>query len=209
MVNTAGDGGPTTPPATPRNLNNVLILTLAWKGRVPAPRHPAFVVHDILPEPNWPVGRKGLLLDRLWTHLSKDDSDGILLCDADVAIDEGDMIAMTNAACTEPDAVHTAPVKLWPKATGLPVWIWGHRKLLPPLSNEETLYAWQQDIEDPEMFSFCFTYLPRRLVEGAVKSGLKRWTYPTVDQKMSETARDMGIPIRVVRNGCHPRHLHY
>jgi hypothetical protein len=111
---------------------------------------------------------------------------------------------------SEPDAVHVAPVKLWPKATGLPTWVWGHRENVPddtPL--DEAISRWQADIEDPTMFSFNFTWLPRRLMNGAAKTGLSRKVYPNVDRHLWETARDMGIPVRVVRNGCHPRHTNF
>lgn len=207
-----GSAPPALAPApTPRNLNHVLMITLAWKGQVPVERHPRFTVHDIVPEPGWPAGRKGLLLASVWETHKQDDSDGIFICDADVAIDQHDMQLMINAACCEPEAVHVAPVKLWPRATQLPDWVWGHRRPVtrPGVTNEEIMAAWQEDIDDPTMFSFNFTYLPRRLVEGAVKSGLKKWIYPHVDEKMSELAQELGIPVRVVRNGCSPRHMHY
>jgi hypothetical protein len=211
-----GAGASPAPPAavpapTPRNLNYVLMVTLAWKGEVPVKRHPSFTVYDIEPEPGWPVGRKGLLLASLWKNLSQSNSDGIFICDADVAIDQADMDAMINAVCHYPEVVHVAPVKLWPRATGLPAWVWGHRRPVtaPGATNQEIMAAWQEDIEDPTMFSFNFTYLPRRLIEGAVKSGLKDWIYPHVDENMSKLAQELGIPVRVVRNGCSPRHMHY
>jgi hypothetical protein len=208
----AGEDPPSSPPPSPvpRQLNDLLIIRLAWMGKLDGRTHPSFAVHEIHPEPGWPVGRKGLLIHSLWKQLAKPISDGILIMDGDVVIDPADFGAMAYAAGCEPEAVHVAPVRLWPHATGLPGWVWAHRRPLPlTMPDDEAMAAWQEDIDDPVMFSFNFTYLPRRLVEGAVKSGLKTWTYPNVDRRMWETARDLGIPVRVVRNGCHPRHTNY
>jgi hypothetical protein len=194
----------------PRQLNEVLIIRVAWKGQLEGRTHPSFAVHSVDPEPGWPAGRKGLMLARLWQQLSKPVSDGMLICDGDVVIDPVDFGAMAYAAGCEPDAVHVAPVRLWPRATGLPGWVWAHRKPLPPdTPDDKAMEAWQTDVDDPVMFSFNFTYLPARLVKGAIKAGLENWIYPHVDQGMWETARDLGIPVRVVRNDCHPRHVNY
>ena len=176
-----------------RTLNHVLIIRVCWRGQLEGRTHPSFAVHSVEPEPGWPVGRKGLMLASLWRQVVPAGSDGMLICDGDVVIDPADMIAMTDAACGAPDAVHAAPVRLWPRATGFPEPVWAHRP----------------DLHDPPvMFSFGFTFLPARLIEGAIKAGLEKWHYPNVDRGMWETARDMGVPVRVVRD-CHPRHLNY
>ena len=50
----------------------------------------------------------------------------------------------------------------------------------------------------PDFFAFNFTYVPRRVVELAIKAGLKNWQSPQVDRMMSRTARQAGVPMRVV-----------
>jgi len=194
----------------PAPLQDILQMRVAWKGNFQGKTFPTFTEYSIDPEPGWPVGRKGLMLACAWEQLSKPTSDGIIISDGDVILDPHDVGAMNWAAAHERDAVHTAPVKLWPRATSLPDWIWGHRKELPEgTSGQDAMAAWQKDIDDPVTFTFNYTFLPRRLILAAIKSGLKEWIYPNVDMHMYETARDCGIPVRVVRNGCHPRHIHY
>jgi len=184
---------------TGRQLNHVLIIRVCWRGQLEGRTHPSFAVHSVEPEPGWPVGRKGLMLASLWRQVVPAGSDGMLICDGDVVIDPHDMAAMTEAACGEPDAVHTAPVKLWPRATGFPDWVWAHA----PADG----YG-QADVDDPVMFSFGFTFLPAWLIDRAIKDGLDSWHYPNVDRGMWQTARDYSVPVRVVRD-CHPRHLNY
>lgn len=213
-ADTAELPGQLAPDEVPPPLRDLLWVRFGWQGKFIGRTFPSFTEHALHPEPGWPVGRKGLTLERLWTQLHTPASEGIMICDGDVTIDPEDMGAMMWAVGGEREAVHTAPVKLWPKATGFPDWIWGHRKLLPPdLPNDQAIAAWQQDIPDPVMFTFNFTFLPRRLIEGAIKTriggGLAEWIYPHVDENMFKTAMELGIPVRVVRNGCHPRHVNY
>jgi hypothetical protein len=197
-----------TPRAQP--LADVLFVRLAWKGELDGKTHPSFHVHSVEPEPGWPSGRKGLMLASLWKQQAKDTSQGMMICDGDVVIDSADMEAMVWAVAGERDAVHVAPVKLWPCATGLPGWVWGHRKILPEgLTLQEAMDAWRTDIDDPDMFPFGFIWLPARLMDAAIKTGLAKKIYPHVDQHFWQTARDIGVPARVVRGDCHPRHTNY
>jgi len=153
----------------------------------------------IHPEPGWPAGRKGLTLEMAWRQLASPDAAGMLILDGDVAVDPGDVVAMFLAVDAAPDDVHVAPVKLWPVSTQEASWKWAHGK-----------GGWdsQEPCGDPDYFSFCFTYLPRRLVAACIRGGMKSWTFPHVDANVSRIAREQKIPARTVPD-CHPKHLHF
>ena len=158
----------------------------------------------VSPEPAHPFGRKGLVLASAWQQLGTAEGQlpaaGMLLLDGDVMIDPHDMIMMHGAILTEPTAVHTAPVRLWPVSKNdLEGWAWGHWKNSQP---------GQGECDDPDFFSFNFTYVPRAVLDAAVKSGLKGWQFPNVDRRMSAVARATKTPIRVVKD-CLPKHMHY
>jgi hypothetical protein len=159
---------------------------------------PLFHSLRIGPEPGFPFGRKGLALAGAWRQLSGRRTDGLLILDGDVAADLIDLAAMRAAIHVEPDAVHTAPVRLWPASTHEASWVWAH------WDREMT----QEENWAPRRFSFCFTYLPRRLIDASVKAGLETWTFPHVDRLVSAAAEREKIPVRVVK-GCAPRHLHF
>jgi hypothetical protein len=190
-------------------LRDILQIRLAWKDKFEGRTPPCFTEHSVYPEAEYPNGRKGLLLTRLWQNLNKPTSDGAIILDGDVIIDPHDYDSLITHACTDVNAVWTAPVKLWPSATSLTDWVWGHRKLVDMNRPQaEIVKEWQQDIDDPDMFTFCFTYLPAALINGAIRKGLDTRMYPKVDWFMWETAQELGIPVRVVRD-CYPRHLNY
>lgn len=196
-----------------RELTDLLHVRVRWNGEPGAPAPPKFRTFDVMPEPQYPAGRKGLLLARIWESLATPRTDGMLILDGDCAIDPLDYAAMITEACTEPDAVWTAPARLWPASTGYRYWVWGHRELLadrdPLPSDEETRKTWQADIDDPDMFTFNFTYLPRRLMNACTEAGMDQWVYPHVDENTWRTALEQDIPARVVRRGCSPKHTHY
>lgn len=195
---------------TPPPLVDLLAIRVGWRGRFPGRTHPSLTELIVEPETGYPAGRKGLQFARFWEHFATPETPGMVINDADCVIDAYDHMGMVYAAQLERDAVHTAPVRLYPRATNLPDWVWGHRKLLPRgLEDPRAISEWQTDIDDPDMFTFNFTYLPRRLVEAAIKKGLETWMYPKVDWRMWETAKEIGVPVRVVRNGCHPTHINY
>lgn len=182
----------------------------AWMGNVPAAALPCmgFTVYPVMSEPGWPTGRKGLVMSRIWQDA---DARGMVILDADVAIDPLDYAQMLRHIASDPDAVWAAPVRLWPGASGFPQWIWGHRKWLgdQELDNDTTIRLWQEDTDNPDMFTFCFTYLPALLLDKAIASGLADWVFPHVAENVWQVARSNGIPVRVVRGGCSPRHLNY
>lgn len=153
----------------------------------------------INPELQYPLGRKGLALWSAWQQLGvKADADGMLIADSDVAIDPSMVATMFNAIHERPNDVHTAPVKLWPSSTGRIDWIWAHWK-------DE---ASQTIDNDARFFSFCFTYLPKRLFNACEKGGIKGWTYPNVDASVSDWARRANIPGHSVP-GIEPVHMHW
>jgi len=152
----------------------------------------------IMPEPGYPCGRRGLAMMGAWSQLGE-GCEGMLCLDGDVAIDPVDHDAMFAAIDKEPGAVHVAPVKLWPTSTHLDGWVWGH--------GQNARFS-AKDPSHPDCFTFCFTYLPRCLLELCIKAGMDEWMYPGVDKKVSEVARGFSIPIRVVRN-CQPKHVNF
>lgn len=181
----------------------VFLLRLTWElqPRNWWPGVPGY--HDMMvrQEERWPFGRKGSLLTGLWNSLERTGTDGIVINDNDVVIDPHDHRAMLIAIRTDPLAVWTAPVKLWPNSTGDKSWCWSH--------GEKQGTRSQVDTDSPTWFGFGFTYLPARLLDASVAAGLADWKYPWVDTKVGEMARTLDIPVKVVRNGCYPKHINF
>jgi hypothetical protein len=154
----------------------------------------------VQPEPEHPFGRRGLALAGAWGQLGNRDCCGMLVMDGDVEIDPLDLGAMGDAIAEYPRDVLVGPVRLWPASTQRESWVWGHWRSPTGPTQEMTMR--------PNRFSFGFTYLPRRLLEAAVRDGLAGWAFPTVDVEMSDCAKRHRVPARVVE-GCHPKHMHY
>ena len=177
----------------------VILLRVDWNhtaiplGRLPGRWH---TLH-LGPEPGYPFGRKGAEILAAWRQIqmSKQEA-GLVILDGDVAIDPVDYQAMMRSITMEPTAVHAAPVRLWPKSTQWKSWTWAHRNGEPS----------QDDVDNPTVFSFCFTYLPRALLTACHQEGMAKWTFPTCDSKTTDVAAKMRIPVRVVR-GASPTHL--
>lgn len=189
---------------------NLVCIKVAWMGTtIASMEHPFHVIH-VNPEPMYPKGRKGLVLASAWRQMSTEADMGMLILDADVAIEPTDLSLMFMHIGTDVDAVWVAPAKLWPKATQLPTWVWGHRKEPQEgMSPEDVIRMWQTDVDDPDMFTFCFTYIPRHLIDKSIAAGLKEWHYPYVDQNMWKLAKESGTRVRVVRGDCHPKHINF
>jgi hypothetical protein len=181
----------------------ITCIQLAWNGDA-LPMLPRYHRVAIGPDPAHPFGRKGLALARAWGRLSKPDMAGMLIVDGDVAIDPGDHAAMLAAIDLAPAVVHVAPVKLWPVSTDFPAWRWAHWTG----GNGQARQGDPQACRSPDFFTFCFTYLPRALIEAAAGAGLEQWEWPEVDTKMAATAARAGIAASVV-GGCWPKHLHF
>lgn len=189
---------------------NLICVKVSWMGnKVASMEHPFHTIH-INPEPAHPKGRKGLVLAGAWRQMATDGDAGMLILDADVAIEPTDLTTMLTHVGSDVRSVWTAPAKLWPRTTHLPTWIWSHRaEPTPDLSMEDTVRLWQTDVDDPAMFTFCFTFLPRRLIDLALDAGLKEWHYPYVDRNMWQLAKQRGVKVRVVRGDCHPKHINF
>lgn len=179
----------------------ILCLRIDWNHTaIPLRIASRFFTLEFGPEPEYPFGRKGLGLTRSWEQLAKDSIDGMLLLDGDVAIDPYDFEMMLKSIDAYPSDVHTTTVKLWPVSTKYDTWVWGHGR--------DEFYT-QRDYSDKlDMFTFCFTYLPRRLIEYCIESGLAQWQFPLVDKNVCTHAKKLGVPIRIVR-AASPKHLNY
>lgn len=175
----------------------VVCVRVVWNHQALPKAPSAFRDIHIGPEPGAPFGRKGQALAGAWRQLGK-KADGMLILDADVAVDPADFRTMMHAIGEEPDVAHTAPVRIWPVSTHRAGWVWAH---WDKKASQELDY-------EARYFSFCFTYLPRRLITAAVRRGLNGWEFPSVDSSVSATARAAGIPCRVVWT-CRPVHMHY
>lgn len=184
---------------------DIALVRIIWTAhRVPViPLQLPMRVNDIhvTPEPGHPFGRKGLQLAVAWEKLSNPGTAGMLTVDGDVLIDPADLAAMFAALNSDPAAVWTAPCKIWPVSTGRPFWTWDCWEL--GAAGQD----WPASID---YFSFGFTYLPRRLLEAALKArpGLRQWQWPAVDRSVAKLARDEKIPMRVVQ-GASPKHLNW
>jgi hypothetical protein len=178
----------------------LLCVRVDWdRTALPLPASLRYHRLRVDPEPGYPFGRKGLQLAAAWRHLAEPHFDGMLVIDGDVMIDPADHAAMMAAIDARPALVHTAPVRIWPASTKRPGWVWSH-----------WAEAASQDIDrrGVRWFSFCYTYLPRALLEACQAAGLEQWQYPGVDMKVSRQAAAAGIPVNVVP-GCWPKHLHW
>jgi hypothetical protein len=212
----AATGVATPPPTPPQQISiNLICIKVIWMGASETKRKVASLnapFHDIcvFPEPEHPKGRKGMTIQAAWRDMQGPDDAGLLILDGDVVIEPTDLNAMVQHIASDRDAVWVAPVKLWPKSTHLPTWVWGHRKTPPDgASQQHIVQFWQQDVDDPEWFTFCFSYLPRSLVEAARDAGMSEWKYPNVDKNMHELAKKLGYTVKVVRGGCVPKHMNF
>lgn len=174
-------------------------MRLNWNNTALPVKLKRFRDIHITPSDGYPFGRKGLVLASAWRQLADPRADGALLLDGDVAVDIGDVAAMDQAIATDPGRVWTAPAKLWPTTSGQDGWVWSHRRAGGTFTQDLSA------AEDPDFFSFCFTYIPRTLME---HPALPSWTFPTVDVQMSRAATAARIPASVVA-GCWPKHLHF
>ena len=150
---------------------------------------------------NHPLGRKGKAFVTAWKQLKGDANNnaGMLVLDQDVALDPHDYKMMLQSIDRYPDDVSLAPVKIWPVSTKRPDWVWGH-------ATEEDRSQISHD--NPKYFSFCFTYLPKRLINACIKAGWENWDYPGADTPVALKAFVMGIPKHVVKD-CMPKHMNY
>lgn len=175
-----------------------MAVRMDWDRTAIPLRLPGFFTVHYGPEPGYPFGRRGLAMAGAWAQLATAEAAGMLTLDGDVAADPADVAGMKGAIHAHPDLVHVAPAKLWPVSTGHSSWVRAHGAGV----------FTQDDPDEPDVWTFCFTYLPRRLLEAAVKAGLATWTYPAVDRRMHTLAGELGITARTCRTAA-PKHLHW
>jgi hypothetical protein len=212
----AENASQTTTPITPTQGEsgqlNLICVKVCWEGTPKVPSLDA-PFHDIWVrrEAQYPKGRKGLVMASTWKQMASLTDEGYLTVDADVAIDPVDLNTMIQHVASDRESVWVSRVKLWPVSTHFPTWVWGHRKAIPDgiTDPQEIMRLWQQDVDDPDYWTFCFTYLPRALMEAAIKAGLRTWHYPNVDKNMHELAKAKGFKVRVVRGDCFPKHINF
>lgn len=180
-----------------------IFIQLAWEGKVFGDKTPPpFRRVNFYPSTENPLGQKGLLFENLWTSCARKESAGMCILDSDVCIDPIDFRAMWNAIIADNKKVHIAPARLWPISTSAPIWYWGHR-------NRENMSTWQdRNASGINMFSLCFTYLPRVLWETAIQRGMREWVYPEVDKNLYRVANEIKIPFNIVLD-CEPKHMNY
>lgn len=184
----------------------LLSLRIIWDRNVIPLRHNDLGFHQlhISPEPGHPFGRKGLAIATAWQQISTRTAGGLLLLDGDVVIDPADLAAMHAALSSDPESVWTAPTRLWPISTKRATWVWGHKTGMP----EGEQQGDPGDTDPRFRFSFCFTYLPRRLVDHCIKQGMRTWAYPHCDMRTHQHAARQGFKVRIVPD-CWPTHLNY
>ncbi len=154
---------------------------------------------DIRPTIEYPFGEKGRVLANAWRQLSKDDYTGMLILNGDVIIEPTDHKNMLAAIHTRSDQVVIAPTRIWPKSTKRKDWIWGHWSFEGSQKFETKNVRW---------FTFCFTYIPRKVIDQALKDGLVEWRYPGVDMNMARSAVKAKVPVYVAENVL-PKHLNF
>lgn len=176
----------------------IICVRMCWQGTAPPLPAPGFHNLTWYPEPDHPFGRRGLAMLRGWSQLSSPATAGMLCLDGDVAIDPHDRATMFAAIDARPAAVHVGPVRIWPASTKQPGWTWGHGR--GQLTRE--------NVPDPDIFGFSFTYLPRALLESCEQVGMRGWCYPRVDVKVRQRASAIGIKAYTVP-GCFPKHLNF
>lgn len=189
-------------------MSKILMFRTIWNNTglaIPGLSHLFHELH-VRPEPEHPFGRKGLAFAAAWTAWTTrgvPDAAGMLVMDGDVAADPADIKAMCVAINTSPGTVHVAPLRLWPASTRLSAnpadgWVWAHGR------GKFT----QDDVDDPDIFTFSLTYLPRVLIEDCIRHGLPKWAFPNDDGQVCARSRALRLRVNVVRE-ARPCHLHY
>lgn len=186
--------------ASSRMSFDYMSIRFIWNNQEPVTKGLGFRDIYINPSADYPFGRKGLALMTAWECMGEPNNEmGMLILDGDVAIDPLDNHGMLQHIWSDPFSVWVAPARIWPISHLGDSWTWGHGR--------DKKFT-QEDIDDPDMFSFCFTYLPRELIELMKQAGADDWEYPNVDHSTWLLASANGIRVKVARE-CSPKHMHY
>jgi hypothetical protein len=179
----------------------IIMVRVDWdNSALPIPTPGKFHHLHVNPSPDYPFGEKGRTLAGAWKQLNTNGKmDGMLILDGDVAIEPGDLTGMLQAIHTHDKMVVTAPARIWPRSTKRKEWSWAHWSKDPNQVLETENIRW---------FSFNFTYLPKKVLEQAIKDGLTSWTYPRCDMRMSDAAFNAGVPVYVAVD-VQPKHLNF
>lgn len=179
----------------------IIMVRVNWDNtalKIPTPGK----FHDLHVNPTleYPFGQKGMVLANAWKQLNVDNvMDGMLILDGDVAIEPIDLANMLHAIHHHDKMVVTAPARIWPRSTKRKEWSWAHWSKGPSQVMETENIRW---------FSFNFTYIPKLVIEQAVKDGLMTWAYPRCDNKVSTAAFNAKVPVFVAQNVL-PKHMNY
>lgn len=178
----------------------IICVRVNWNNSALAiPLPAAFHILHVRPTADHPFGEKGRSLAGTWNQLSHDRMAGMLILDGDVVIEPGDMSNMLAAIHEHTDMVVVAPTRIWPLSTKRKDWVWAH------WSKEASQVMETKNIH---WFSFNFTYVPRKVIEQALKDGLADWAFPSVDKRMSQSAVRAKVPVYVAENVL-PKHLNF
>jgi hypothetical protein len=176
-----------------------LRLRVIWNNQPPVTPFMGFRDLFINPEPEYPFGRKGLAFMRAWEEIGiPNECVGILLLDGDVAVDPYDVEQMHVHLYSDVNSVWVAPIRIWPVSHLGANWVWGHG---------EDEFS-QENVTNPNCFSFSFTYLPADLVNAMIVNRLEDWCYPMVDYQTHQLACELDCKVQVAHN-CSPKHLHF
>lgn len=187
---------------------SVICVRLDWdRTAIPLRLPGTWHTVRVNPEPGYPAGRKGLQLAGAWDQYAGPRTDGMVIMDGDVVADLADVRAMLRAVDVAPRSVWTAWARLWRPVPGVdpwPGWVWAHWATVP---SQDRGGAFPGDGVLPQWFSFCFTYLPKRLIADCRRHGLDQWTFPHVDTRVAQRAQALNIPVGVV--DCEVKHVHW
>jgi hypothetical protein len=174
----------------------VFAVRFSWQTPTSLPRPGAFFEVTMGADAEHPHGRRGLWMARCWDYALGMGASGLLCLDGDTAVDLVDVAAMGVAIEDDPDAVHVAPVRLYPPGEG---WVWAHGR---------DRYTQVLVAEGINLFGFAFTYLPGGLLDACVEAGLAGWEFPLVNKRVSAVAEKLGCRVRLV-GGVFPVHLNW
>lgn len=130
---------------------------------------------------------------------------GIVCLEHDVAVSRESWLELGAAIKAWPLEVIAVPYLLYPRSTGRGTAAWAHRVSAFD-GRYEFLPSTKACPSAPAAFGLGCTFLPGRLLE-AMPEDLGQWDYPTLDTKLSDLARELGVAVRCT--SLPAIHLHY